>query len=65
MQEPLNDDIALSETDVPLSESSVSLKLAVIQLRCAQLLRAKENAIELSLEDAVVPGDAFNPYDRS
>jgi len=58
-------DIPLSESDIPLSESNVSLKLAALQLRCAQLLQDKENSIELALEDAVVPSDAFNPYDRA
>ncbi len=51
--------------DMPLSESNVSLKLADIQKRCSQLLQNTENSIELTLEEAVVPSDAFNPYDRA
>ena len=51
--------------DIPLSESNVSLKLADIQKRCSQLLRDTENSLELTLEEAVVPSDAFNPYDRA
>ncbi len=51
--------------DMPLSESNVSLKLADIQKRCSQLLQDTENSIELTLEEAVVPSDAFNPYDRA
>ena len=51
--------------DIPLSESNVSLKLADIQKRCSQLLQDAGNSIELSLEDGVVPSDAFNPYDRA
>lgn len=51
--------------DIPLSESNVSLKLADIQKRCSQLLQDTENSIELTLEEAVVPSDAFNPYDRA
>ena len=58
MQKPLNDDI-------PLSESNVSLKLADIQKRCSQFLQDAENPIELTLEDAVIPSNAFNPYDRA
>jgi len=58
MEKPLNDDI-------PLSESNVSLKLAGIQKRCSQLLQDTENPIELTLEDAVIPSNAFNPYDRA
>lgn len=51
--------------DIPLSESNVSLKLADIQKRCSQLIQDKENSIELTLEEAVVPSDAFNPYNRA
>ncbi len=51
--------------DVPLSESDVSLKLAVIQKRCAQLMEDADSSIELTLEEAIVPSDAFNPYDRA
>ncbi|MDH3576220.1 MAG: hypothetical protein OEO71_00170 [Gammaproteobacteria bacterium] len=51
--------------DIPLSESNVSLKLADIQKRCSQLIQDTENSIELTLEEAVVPSDAFNPYDRA
>ncbi len=51
--------------DIPLSESDVSLKLADIQKRCSQLQQDAGNSIELSLEDGVVPSDAFNPYDRA
>lgn len=51
--------------DIPLSESNVSLKLADIQKRCSQLLQGTENSLELTLEDAAVPSDAFNPYDRA
>lgn len=51
--------------DIPLSESNVSLKLADIQKRCSQLLQGTENSLELTLEEAVVPSDAFNPYDRA
>ncbi len=51
--------------DMPLSESNVSLKLADIQKQCSQLLQDTEDSIELTLEDAVIPGDAFNPYDRA
>ena len=58
MQKALND-------DMPLSESNVSLKLANIQKRCSQLLQDSEDSIELTLEDAVVPSDAFNPYDHA
>lgn len=65
MEKNLQDQIAVSESDMPLSESNVSLKLAALQLRCAQLLQHKEDSIELTLEDAVVPSDAFNPYERA
>ena len=58
MQKPLND-------NMPLSESNVSLKLANIQKRCSQLLQDSEDSIELTLEDAVAPSDAFNPYDHA
>lgn len=51
--------------DIPLSESNVSLKLADIQKRCSQLIQDTENSIELTLEEAVVPSDAFNPYNRA
>lgn len=51
--------------DIPLSESNVSLKLADIQKRCSQLLQETENSIGLTLEEAVIPSDAFNPYDRA
>lgn len=51
--------------DIPLSESNVSLKLADIQKQCSQLLQDTEDSIELSLEDAVIPSNAFNPYDRA
>ncbi len=51
--------------DVPLSESDVSLKLAVIQKRCAQLMEDADSSIELTLEEAIVPRDAFNPYDHA
>ena len=51
--------------DIPLSQSNVSLKLADIQKRCSQLLQDTENSLELTLEEAVVPSDAFNPYDRA
>lgn len=51
--------------DMPLSESNVSLKLADIQKQCSQLLQDTEDSIELTLEDAVIPSDAFNPYDRA
>ncbi len=51
--------------DVPLSESNVSLKLAVIQKRCAQLMEDADSSIELTLEEAIVPRDAFNPYDHA
>ncbi|MDH3490925.1 MAG: hypothetical protein OEM20_02850 [Gammaproteobacteria bacterium] len=51
--------------DIPLSESNVSLKLADIQKRCSQLLQDTDNSLELTLEEAVAPSDAFNPYDRA
>lgn len=51
--------------DIPLSESNVSLKLADIQKRCSQLLQDTDNSLGLTLEDAAVPSDAFNPYDRA
>lgn len=53
------------DDDIPLSESNVSLKLADIQKRCSQLIQDTENSIELTLEEAVVPSDAFNPYNRA
>jgi len=65
MEKNFHGEVSLSESDMPLSESNVSLKLAALQLRCEQLLQDKENSIELALEDAVVPSDAFNPYDRA
>jgi len=65
MAKNCHNDTPLSEADIPLSESNVSLKLAVIQMRCTQLLQDADNSIELTLEDAVVPSDAFNPYDRA
>lgn len=53
------------DDDIPLSESNVSLKLADIQKRCSQLIQDTENSNELTLEEAVVPSDAFNPYNRA
>jgi hypothetical protein len=51
--------------DMPLSKSDVSLKLAVIQKRCAELIEDADSSIELTLEEAIIPSDAFNPYDHA
>lgn len=50
--------------DIPLSESNVSLKLADIQRRCAQLMQESEDALELTLEEPILPRDGSNPYNR-
>ncbi|MDH3304723.1 MAG: hypothetical protein OEM50_04375 [Gammaproteobacteria bacterium] len=43
----------------------MSLKFALIQKRCAKLIEDTDSSIELTVEEAIIPSDAFYPCDRA
>lgn len=60
----MDDETEKGVNSVPLSESSVSHKLAEIQKRCSELLQDSSSAEDLTLEDAALVSDAFDPYNQ-